>query len=69
MDKIIQKFEEQNRKMERVRERDMNKSCLICRKTMCEGGFSSIPRICKKCEDNAVYGSVENGQAKVESSS
>ena len=54
MEKIIQKFKEQAIKMERIKRRDQNKKCTICKKTMKENGFSSIPMICKKCENEAI---------------
>ena len=52
MDKIIEKFREQNKKMEMIKRRDRNKRCAICKKRLIDNGFSSIPMICKVCENN-----------------
>lgn len=48
-------FSEQAKKTIRLKERELNKTCVICKKTMRENGFGSIPRVCKKCEDEEVY--------------
>lgn len=56
MDKILAKMEAQNKKASRMIERDKNKLCSMCRHSMRENGFSSIPGICGKCEKEGVHG-------------
>lgn len=55
VDKILQKFAEQAKKTARMEERELNRTCVICKKSMRENGFSTIPRICKKCENEEVH--------------
>lgn len=55
MKNILLKFEEQNKKANKAIERELNRICIICKKSMKENGFGSIPRICKVCENNEVY--------------
>lgn len=58
---ILEKIEAQNKKMRRIKERAINKPCLICRDPISRHGFSSIHGICKKCESESVYGVEYNG--------
>lgn len=51
------KLAAQAKKSQRMKERDLNKSCSMCRMTMKQNGFSSIPGICGKCEKESVSGS------------
>lgn len=55
MDKILAKFAEQAKKTVRMKEREINRTCIICKRAMKENGFGSIPRVCKKCENEEVY--------------
>ena len=55
MDKIIDKFKKQAEKMAKIKRRDQNKKCTICKRPMKENGFSSIPMVCKKCENEKIY--------------
>lgn len=50
------KLAAQEKKAKRMKERDRNKSCTMCRRTMAENGFSSIPGVCGKCEKESVSG-------------
>lgn len=54
MQNIIDKFKKQREKMEKIKRRDQNKKCTICKEPMSKNGFSSIPMICKRCENERV---------------
>ena len=49
MKNILDKIKKENDKMKKIKSRDENKSCRICKGRMGTKGFSDIPRVCKEC--------------------